>query len=71
MTDAEPGRYQRRGNENVCDAVIAGHRRAETTPFFERLCPAMTSQRNLFLMDARVKPAHDEAEDALAQLPAV
>jgi hypothetical protein len=21
---------------------IAGHRRAEATPFFERLCPAMT-----------------------------
>ncbi len=31
---------------------MAGHRRAEATPFFERLCPAMTaSVRLLAMMD--------------------
>jgi hypothetical protein len=29
----------RKGNKTW----MAGHRRAEATPFFERLCPAMTS----------------------------
>src|ERR1700756_1638955 len=27
---------------------MAGHRRAEATPFFERLCPAMTCLRSVF-----------------------
>ena len=27
----------------IFEGRMAGHRRAEATPFFERLCPAMTS----------------------------
>jgi putative endonuclease len=35
------------------DGWIAGHRRAEATPFFERLCPAMTKVMWVYILASR------------------
>jgi hypothetical protein len=41
---------------------MAGHRRAEATPFFERLCPAIHAfpADSIKDVDARHKAGHDE-----------
>jgi len=52
------------GAANPTSIVIAGHSRPKDGVAAARLCPAIHRAKRIFrfLMDARVKPAHDDLE---------
>jgi hypothetical protein len=48
---------------------LPGHRRNEVTPFFERLCPAMTMERNDGRKNGRKKKGKRNADKRVEQPP--